>query len=187
MARLAVATASAFVVGCGGLPKDLTVTPRIQAPPAGQALVNFHRPSKWGGKERFAIFNGEGTFLVDIPGGSQFQYVCDPGEQIFLAWADQASAVKADLASDEVYDIMVDVSIGWIRGNIKLIPLTKDAPRRAKLLEFEKREKVVLQTRTAHIEEYERLHAAKVQEIKRDFIGGEKSERVQVLRPEDCR
>jgi len=68
------------------------------------------------------------------PGGpawaAQFQHVCDPGEHLFLAWADQASVVKAELEAGKVYDIMVDISMGWVRGNIKLIPLAKDDDRR---------------------------------------------------------
>jgi hypothetical protein len=173
--------------GCASLPKDLSVTNRLEQPPAGKALVNFHRPSKWGGAERFAIFNGDGTMLVDLPGGFEFQYVCDPGQHVFLAWADQASLVKADLAADKIYDIMVDISMGWIRGNIKLIPLTKTDERRPRLPEFEKREPVVAQSRTAHIVDYEQKHKAQVEQIQKDFIGGEKSERARVLTPDDCR
>jgi hypothetical protein len=182
-----LALAAALLAGCAGFPKDLTVTERKSAPPPGKVLVNFHRPSNWGGGQRFPIFNGAGTFIVDMPGGTEFQYVCDPGEQIFIAWAEQSSVVKGDLAADKVYDIMVDISMGWVSGNIKLAPLAKGDPRRAELAKFETREKVVTQTRTDHIEKYEAERKAKLEEIKRDFLGGEKSDRLGVIQKEDCR
>jgi len=184
---VAAALSLALLAGCASFPKDLTITPRLEQPPAGKALVNFHRPSKWGGAERFAIFSGDGAVLVDLPGAAQFQHVCDPGEHLFLAWADQASVVKAELEAGKVYDIMVDISMGWVRGNIKLIPLAKDDDRRARLGEFEKRERVVSQSRTSHLSEYEQKNKGRIEEIKKDFLSGEKSDRLSVLRKEDCR
>jgi hypothetical protein len=186
-AAAALVVSLVVLSGCSSLPKDMSVTPRLDQAPAGKALVNFHRPSKWGGAERFAIFDGKGTMLVDLPGGAEFQYVCDPGEQVFIAWADQVSLVKADVAAGKVYDIMVDISMGWVRGNIKLIPLAKSDERRPRLAEFEKKEKVLAQSRTAHITEYEQKHQAKLDEIKKDFLAGAKSERVRHLAKDDCR
>ena len=175
--------------GFGGLPKHLVKTDHISAPPSGKALVNFHRPSNWGGAEKFAIFDDTGKMLIDLPGGAEFQMVCDPGRKIFIAWADQVSVVKADLAADKTYDIMVDIGMGWVRGNIRLIPLAKGDPRREKLAEFEKREskRVVAQNRNKHVEDYETKNQGRIQEIKKDFLGGEKSERVAVLNQDDCR
>jgi len=182
---LAIALAG---VGCAGLPKHVTMTQRMQQPPAGKALVNFHRPSNWGGAELFAIFDGNGKMLIDLPGASVYQYVAEPGEQLFIAWADHVTVVKADLAPDRIYDIMVDIGMGWVRGNITLVPLAKGDPRRAELPKFEKREKRVLAlNRDEHVTAYEARNAERIQEIKRDFLGGEKSERVSYLHRDDCR
>jgi hypothetical protein len=83
---------------------------------------------------------------------------------------------------------MVDVGMGWVTANIKMVPLTKGDPRRAKLAEFEKKEKYVLAIQdTAHVTQYETKSQAKVQEIKTDFLGGQKSDRVKHLSPDDCR
>jgi hypothetical protein len=174
--------------GCGGLPKHLKTVQRVDQPPAGKVLVNFHRPSNWGGAEKFAIFNGNGQMLIDIPGGSVFQHISDPGEQVFMAWADHVTVVKADFAPDKSYDIMVDIGMGWVRGNIKLVPLTKSEPRRAELAKFEQREKKVLGlNRDQHVTDYEAKNKERVEEIKRDFLGGSKSERVSYLAKDDCR
>jgi len=58
--------------------------------------------------------------LMDQPGVSLFQHVCNPGEQVFIVWADHVTVVKADLAADKIYDIMVDVGMGWVQPNIVL-------------------------------------------------------------------
>ena len=175
--------------GCASLPKTARIVQRISQPPAGKALVNFHRPSNAAGGRLIAIFDGNGKMLMDLPGGSLFQHVCDPGEQVFMVWADHVTVVKADLAPDKIYDIMVDVAPGWVQANIFLTPLTKDAPRRAKLAEFERREKKTLGLNTAapRVAEYEAQNQPRVQEIKRDFLTGEKANRVKLLQKTDCR
>ena len=138
---------------------------------------------------RVPIFDGNGKMLIDLPGGALYQHVCDPGEQIFVAWAEHVSVVKADVAPDKIYDILVDVSIGWVQANIFLSPLTKDSPRRAKLAGFEKRERATLNLNPAspHIAAYEANSQQRIQDIKRDFLGGQKDERVKLMKKNDCR
>jgi hypothetical protein len=174
--------------GCAGLP-TISKVARINQPPAGKVLVNFHRPSNWGGAEKFAICDGDGKMLIDLPGGSEFQLVCDPGERIFIGWADQVSVVKADLAADKTYDVVVDISLGWVRGNIWLNPLAKGDARRDRLTEFEKREgkRVLGLNRTRYVEKYEAKNQERIQQIKRDFLGGDKSDRARLLQKDDCR
>jgi hypothetical protein len=67
------------------------------------------------------------------------------------------------------------------------VPLTRNDERRPRLPEFEQRERVVTQTRTPHIVEYEQKHKAKVEEIRKDFTTGEKSDRARILARDDCR
>ena len=174
--------------GCAGLPKQLTKVQRIEQPPAGKALVNFHRPSTWGGNQLYPIFDINGKMLIDLMGGCEFQQVCEPGENVFMGWAEHVAVVKADLAPDKVYDIVVDVSMGWVKGNIFMSPLAKGDPRRSKVAEFEQREKTVLGlNRNQHIVDFEAKNQTRVGEIKRDFLSGQKSDRVKVLSKDDCR
>jgi hypothetical protein len=175
--------------GCAGIPKTDVTVARISQPPPGKALVNFHRPSGSAGGRAFAIFDGNGKMLVDIVGKSLYQKVCDPGEQVFIGSADHVSVVKADLAPDKIYDIMVDISIGWVRENIYLTAVDKNARRRSQLAEFERREKLTLGLNTAepHVTEYEAGRAAAIAQIKADFLGGPKANRLQHLQKDDCR
>ncbi len=175
--------------GCAGLPKTTVPVARISQPPPGKALVNFHRPSGSAGPRAFAIFDGNGKMLIDLPGQSLFQLVCDPGENVFLGSADHVSVVKADLAPDKIYDIMVDVSIGWVRENIFLTAMSKTNNRRPKLAEFERREKntVGLNTASPRVAEYQAARQPEIAKIKADFLGGPKSDRLQLLQRDDCR
>ena len=184
----ALLLAGAPLAGFAGLPKDLTKATRLAAPPSGKAIVNFHRPSNWGGAERFAIFGQDGKMLIDLPGGCEFQYVCDPGEHVFIAWADHVTVIKADVAADKVYDIMIDIGMGWVRGNIQLIPLVKGDERRDKLADYERREKkVVALNRNKHVTDYEEKSQNRIEQIKKDFLGGDKSDRVTRMSKDDCR
>ncbi len=116
--------------GCAGIPKTAVKVQRISRPPPRNALVNFHRLSGAAGPRAFAIFDGNGKMLVDVPGQALFQLVCEPGEQVFIGEAEHVSVVKADLAPDKIYDIMVDVSIGWVRQKEILGPEGSEAPGR---------------------------------------------------------
>jgi hypothetical protein len=174
--------------GCASLPKHMTTTTRLDAPPPGKALINFHRPTSYGKNALYPIFDGEGKFICDMPGNSVYQYPCPPGRQLFIGWAEQVSVVDADVAADKTYDVMIDVTMGWVQTNIKMVPLTKGEQRRAKLDQFEKKEKSVLAIQdTKHVRDYEARNKERIQEIKKDFLEGKKSDRVRRLSPDDCR
>jgi hypothetical protein len=175
--------------GCQSIPRTTVLVPRISQPPPGKALVNFHRPSNYGGGARVPIFDGNGKMLMDLPGVSLFQHVCDPGQQVFMVWADHVTVVKADLAPNKIYDIVVDVGMGWVQANITLAPVTKNDPRRARLAEFERRERKTLGLNTAspRVAEYEAKNQPRVAEIKADFLNGQKSDRLRELQKDDCR
>ena len=136
----------------------------------------------------YPIFDINGKMLMDLMGGCEFQQVCEPGENVFVGWAEHVAVVKADLAPDKVYDIMVDISMGWVKGNVYLSPVAKGDPRRSKLSQFERREKTVLAlNRNQHVADYEAKNQARIVEIKQDFVSGQKSDRVKYLQKDDCR
>lgn len=180
--------AGALLTGCAGLPKHISTTTRIINPPPGKALINFHRPTKYGGAALYPIFDGTGKFICDLPGESVYQYVCDPGKHVFIGWADQVTLMETEVDAHKIYDVMVDVGMGWVQANIRMTPLSKDDPRRARLAEFESREKnIVVMQRDDHVIQYEQKNQARVQQIKSDFLGGAKSERTRSLQRDDCR
>jgi hypothetical protein len=181
--------ATLFCAGCANIPKTTVAVDRISQPPPGKALVNIHRPSGWGGGRAFPIFDASGKMLVDLTGGALYQKVCDPGEQVFIGFAEHVSVVKCDLAPDKIYDIIADISLGWVQANIFLSPVTKTSARRAKLADFERREKQTLSINPAspRVAEYEARRQNDITQVKADFLGGPKADRTQLLQKDDCR
>ena len=80
--------------------------------PEGKALVNFHRPSSYGGHREYVIFDSFTFVGLDL-GEQRFQYLADPGEHIFIGyltgsmWA-TVSVIKATLEAGKIYDCVVD-------------------------------------------------------------------------------
>jgi hypothetical protein len=182
--------------GCAtSVPKAPNVVARISRPPPGKALVNFHRPSSYAKSIGVPVFDVNGKMLADMRDASLFRIVCDPGETVFISWvqfvnwAEHATVIKADLAPDKIYDIMVDVAPAWVSANIVLTPLAKGDPRRAKLAELERQEECALPVKagSSRVVECEAKNHERIEQIKRDFLGGEKSGRVKVLAKDDCR
>jgi hypothetical protein len=181
--------AMALGCGCASVPKTSKLVTRLAGPPPGKALVNFHRPSSYGGSIGVPIFDLEGKMLVDMRGASLYQMVCEPGEKVFVSWAEHVTVIKAELAPDKTYDVMVDVAPGWVQANIYLTPLHKGDGRRARLADFERREKwtIAVNPDSPRVVEYQASNRERIAQIKKDFLGGEKSDRVKVLAQDDCR
>jgi hypothetical protein len=175
--------------GCAGVPPTAKIVERITQPPPGKALVNFHRPSSYGKPIGVPIFDLDGKMLADMRGASLSQVVCDPGEKVFISWAEHVTVIKAELAPDKIYDVMVDVAPGWVQANIYLTPLAKNDARRTKLAEFDRREKwtIVANPNSPRVAQYETQSRDRIQQIKTDFLGGEKADRVKVIALDDCR
>jgi hypothetical protein len=183
---LALMAIAALVASCGGTRFMSSSDHRLGAPPAGRVLVNFHRPSNWGGGQDFPVYD-RFALIGNLKGGSEFQLVCDPGDHFFIGRADHVSCVRAHLAADRVYDIVVDVTPGAWQENIFLSPVHKDGRRQYKLGEFEDREEVFVLTDLDDARNFSAKHHDDIAEILADFDGGPKSERVRSLNADDCR
>jgi len=187
------ALAVALVVACSGcahIPKTSIPTTKISQPPPGKALVNFHRPSGMGRLQAYPIFDANGKMLVDLPGCAMFQAVCDPGDNIFIGiTSDRVSVLNAKVAPDRIYDVLVDIGMGTWTQSMFFSPMDKNNKRKTKIPSFERREKLVLviNPNSPRVSEYEAAKQRQIMEIKTDFLGGAKSDRVKYLNPDDCR
>ena len=180
-----------FVQGCGStlymreaLPNEV-----LTAPPPGKALVNVHRPSDYGGNRLYSIFDR--TKFVGLTEGEQrFQYVCDPGEHVFVGYLNSSiwatvSVIKADLAADKVYDCVVDS--GYFTSSIAVNPLPKNERRRPKIPDWEEDETAMILDGASGYAEWEADQQEKNEEILKDFLKGDKGDRVKTLAKDDCR
>ncbi len=190
----------------------VTAVPRIAAPPAGKALINIHQHYRTGFFMRTPIFDTNGTLLIDLPSGGEFQLVCEPGMRTFLTEVPGGGAVQVmtvDAAADKIYDLVLykPNASGFLPAsqippaikamekidksekNQELIPARKAEAMRKVLDDLEehgKRKVFALERNDAviHFEAAKQKHLA---EVKLDFLGGKKSERVHHVSKEDCR
>ena len=202
----------------GSGPKTSVETERINQPPPGKALVNFHFPkdamlntldsldalfdtdaeARESEKKstlsagEVAIFDGSSQLLIYLPQDCVFQHVCDPGEQVFMAWRgprSRATVVKADLLPDEIYDILVGkTAAGLTYDNASLIPMAKENPKRAKLAKYEVRAilPVALNSSSPRVANLEAQMAGQIEKTQTDLLNG-KTNRVLYLHPDDHR
>jgi hypothetical protein len=97
------------------------------APSEGKALVNFVRPSSYGGLAKATIWDGDKLIGVSF-GNQRFQYECEPGKHLFIAWSEYKSPVEAELAPNKVYYIALRIRMGWARGRIHQVPIKPGDP-----------------------------------------------------------
>jgi hypothetical protein len=201
---LPCAAALALCSGCASFSFDQNVarSQRVSQPPPGKALVNFHRPSGWAGSFLAPVFNGNRDFIGLLRGASEFQWICPPGEQVFIGWSEEPVAMKltkgqsgsvavlqAEVQADKIYDIMVDLTPGWGAPAVAFSPLVSGSERRNRLAEFEGREKTVTSgvQQTVPVAEYRRMRQSRADGILQDFLHGSKKDRLRYLKKEDFR
>ena len=188
-AMVCLALAVSFPGVCNAAKTHITKVTRIAAPPAGKALVNIQKGNfgGFGNGIRCPIFDDDGTFLMDLPGDCECQLVCEPGQKTFITWFEDSPicVLTADLAPDKIYDLLIDRTFV----KITFVPFSKDPAGKKKLQKFEKRheKKVFTLTRDETALNYESSQKAHIEQIKHDFLGGGKSDRVIQVHKDDCR
>ena len=96
--------------------------------------------------------------------------------------------IEASLQPDKVYDVVIDISMGWWTANIYLTPIVAEAKRRADLSDWEAKEDLLIfdaeDPGIARIEDKYRERNEKAIE---DFVNGDKNDRLGHLEPGDHR
>jgi hypothetical protein len=169
----------------------ITEVSRLSSPPEGKALVNIHRiggMGPFGADIRIPIFDESGKFLMDLPRKSECQFVFEPGPKTLITWfqANPVNIVTVDLAPNKTYDIVFDASMGIMPF---FVPLSQ-APHKLqdlKKLEGKLAPKVYALERDEVALAFEASQKAHIEQIKADFIGGKKSDRVIQVNKDDCR
>jgi hypothetical protein len=128
---LAILALSCLLVqtGCAGtrfMRANPSPTPVASVP--DEATVVFLRPSLYGGAARFFMVDGEGRYLGDLQGREYFVRRFAPGSHRFVAWAENADMVQADLAAGKIYYVLLSVRMGWWTARLTASALT---PRRS--------------------------------------------------------
>jgi hypothetical protein len=183
--RLLLALAcSLLITGCG-TPRYMTKAAHVSAPPADQALVNFHRPSSWGGSEQFNVWDGE-QLVGFIAGNELIQYPCQPGLHHFVLRDGNVSVAQGEVHAGQVYDIVLDIKPGPWSVSALINPVSRDDERRPKLAGWTTDETPLALTDPAHAS-YVSAQAAEIRRIIDDFTTGAKRDRLHTFTADDHR
>ncbi len=87
-------------------------------------LVNFVRPSFYGGAIQFGLWDSEKCIGV-IEAGAYIQYKTTPGKHLFMARAENWSCVEADLEGGRSYFILASPRMGAWKARVALHPVNK--------------------------------------------------------------
>lgn len=131
---LVIATSA---MGCSATSKYMT--PAGHAPIAGApdaATVVFVRPSGYAGNIRATILDNKGRFLGDSLPSSYFAVKVPPGEHVFISWAENTGALRANLAAGKIYFIEVAPKMGALSARVHLLAITPRSSSWKKLDEW---------------------------------------------------
>lgn len=116
---LVIALFTVAIAGCGGNPRHVVASPRVDAPPPGMALVNFvYDDSHEYGQ---GIFNEKKELLFLLAPNSVHQLAITPGNQDFFIMAPCwgllnipgiDSMIRIHAVAGRIYDVNVYVNLG---------------------------------------------------------------------------
>ncbi len=143
--KLRLATPAALLLtfaGCFGLMNQpyMTAAEPAAQPMPGKAMVNFHRTA---GRvqTRFPIWDRDSFVGFSTP-TTTIVYECDPGEHLFIAQAESPVLVRATLAADKVYDILIEGQMGMRQARATMTPITANHRLRPRLPMYDRIRKV---------------------------------------------
>jgi hypothetical protein len=122
--RTVALMALAVSAGCFGIvnePYMAAADPAAQPTP-GKVTVNFHRTA--GSVEtKFPVWDRDSFVGFSTP-TTTIVYECDPGEHLFVVQAESPVLVKATLAADKTYDILIEGQMGMRQARATATPIT---------------------------------------------------------------
>ncbi len=135
---LVMCGAALGAAGCSASSEHMrpVVPGRPTSPVPGEATVVFVRPSGFGAALKQTILDGKGRFLGEALPSSRFAVRMPPGEHTFVVWAENTSAVKANLTAGKLYFVEVSLSMGALSARADLLPVKPGSERWDKLQEW---------------------------------------------------
>ena len=122
---LAALGLAAGLAGCSASSDYMhPVGPPQLAPKADTATVVFIRPSGYAAGIATTILDDKGRFLGDSLAETYFVSEVPAGEHVFIAWAENTAALKAQLAPGKVYYVEVSPKMGALSARVHLLALT---------------------------------------------------------------
>lgn len=116
------------VLAATGCASSFMVPTEAIAPGPDYAVVNFLRPSSYGGAIKFGIWDRD-TIIGVLTPKRYIQYKASPGEHIFMARAENWSVVKATVEAGRIYYILAEPRMGAWKARVAMTVLQPDDRR----------------------------------------------------------
>jgi hypothetical protein len=98
--------------------------PQFMHPVGNAATVVFIRPSGFAKAMKMTVLDGRGRFLGDSLPESWFAVKMPPGEHVFVGWAENTSALRAQLLPGRTYYVEVAPKMGAWSARVHLLAIT---------------------------------------------------------------
>lgn len=115
-----------FLSGCASSMMIRSET--ILQPGPDYAVVNFLRPSVFGGAIKFGVWDKD-NFVGILTPKNYIQYKATPGEHLFMARAENWAVIKADLAAGKTYYIIGEPRMGAWKARVALTVANPKDPK----------------------------------------------------------
>lgn len=110
--------------------------PQLMGPVGNAATVVFIRPSGYAKAMKMTVLDGRGRFLGDSLPETWFAVKMPPGEHVFVGWAENTSALRAQLLPGRTYYVEVAPKMGAWSARVHLLAITPRAESWGELREW---------------------------------------------------
>lgn len=110
----------AFVVFASASAQGLT------SPSEGKAVIYFTRVTDLGFAIPFQFFLND-EFIGEFAGKKYMRFECEPGEHLFWASSENKEFLTAEVEANQVYVVIVDVTMGIGIARVGLTPIGNDS------------------------------------------------------------
>lgn len=100
------------------------------------ASIIFFRTSSLGGTVQAPVaeyVNGSVKFVGILSTDTKVRYILPAGEHDFVVGGESSSFLRADVAPGKYYYVRVEPRMGFFKARFKLVPMTADALKEARL------------------------------------------------------
>lgn len=155
----------------------------IDAPSPGKSLVLIHRPRHSQGYKLYTGVWDSKKFIADLGNGHSVAYECEPGTHYFINRSvERVGVVEAQLLPDHTYGLWVNIAGAFV-ASFQIEPLKRGAKNFDNASKWANENTWI--NRAPPSDEHERVRQSEIELIMKDFISGEKKDRLRHLGPDD--
>jgi hypothetical protein len=155
----------------------------ITAPPPGKSLIQIHRPRAGQGYKLYTGVYDSRSMVADLGNGHSVAYVCEPGTHYIINRSvERVGVVEARVSSDKTYHLWIDTAGAFI-ASFQIEPIQKKNPLAKKIPAWSADHIWVV--RGPGAARHEESARPEIELILRDFVGGQKADRLRHLSPDD--